>query len=104
MLESFDSLQSMGAQEVADIGMSPRFRLKNLATSPHVTQLLLDATAPAHAGGRLRGGSGMEARPWRNADPVDSPVMLLSYWVLVRKPSGKGLYTEHMHREKVKNM
>jgi hypothetical protein len=46
----------------------------------------------------------MEARPWRNADPVDSPVMLLSYWVLVRKPSGKGLYTEHMHREKVKNM
>ena len=25
---------------------SPRFRLKNLATSPHVTQLLLDATGP----------------------------------------------------------
>ena len=46
MLDSFDSLQSMGAQEVADIGLSPRFRLKNLATSPHVTQLLLDATGP----------------------------------------------------------
>ena len=25
---------------------TPRFRLKNLATAPHVTQLLLDATGP----------------------------------------------------------
>ena len=47
-LESVDFLQSVGVQEVADLHrvVTPRFRLKNLATSPHVTQLLLDATGP----------------------------------------------------------
>ena len=46
--KSVDFLQSVGAQEVADLHrvVTPRFRLKNLATSPHVTQLLLDADGP----------------------------------------------------------